>query len=331
MSQAANHGVVRTRNIEICNRERKRMNSIKHILVVIHQFAEGPQPAVDKAALLARCTGASVELLVCKTHSGGGKSSTDVQDHEAPQADARLSDVLDGFASRISAQGSKVSRRIVQGQSLHDSVLDYVRSSKADIVIKDTRHHSLAKRTLLRNTDWYLARRCPVPVLLTKAKEWARLPIIMAALGPKDASASAVELDRQILNRAASLAGDLKGDLHVIHTFVPAALARTRSGGSDLAVDLEVEHAYERGQIEGSASAFGVTPGRLHIEMGTPERCLPDSVTKYHADVVVIGASLHGRWHRIIVGSTAATVLESLPCDLLIVTPPSVLRKAAAR
>jgi nucleotide-binding universal stress UspA family protein len=39
------------------------------------------------------------------------------------------------------------------------------------------------------------------------------------------------------------------------------------------------------------------------------------------ADVVVIGASAHGRWHRMIVGSTTATILESLPCDILIVRP----------
>jgi nucleotide-binding universal stress UspA family protein len=32
-------------------------------------------------------------------------------------------------------------------------------------------------------------------------------------------------------------------------------------------------------------------------------------------------ASSHGRWHRMVVGSTAATILESLPCDILIVRP----------
>jgi nucleotide-binding universal stress UspA family protein len=117
----------------------------------------------------------------------------------------------------------------------------------------------------------------------------------------------------------------------VIHTYVPVALARARSSDRELATDLEVEHAYERGQIEGSASALGVAPARLHIEMGTPERCLPNSIMEYHADVIVIGASLHGRWHRMIVGSTASAALESLPCDVLIVTPPSSLSKAAPR
>jgi universal stress protein E len=307
------------------------MSPIKHILVVIHQFAQGHQAAVDKAAFLARCTGASVELILCKTKPDSGDLSADCRPGEARQTDSRLQTLLEGLASGIRAQGSKVSIQIIQGRTLHDSVLDYVRRSDADLLIKDTHHHSLAKRTLLRNTDWYLARRCPVPVLLTKAKQWAPLPVVMAALGPKSASASAAELNHQILNYAASLAGVLNSDLHVIHTYVPVALARARSSADELATDLEVEHAYERGQIEGSASTYGVTAARLHIEMGTPERCLPDSVIEYHADVIVIGASLHGRWHRMIVGSTASSVLESLPCDVLIVTPLSSLPKTVVR
>lgn len=304
------------------------MSPVKHILVVIHQFAQGHQAAVDKAAFLARCTGASVELLVCKT-TPDADASADARPGEARQPDSRLYALLEGFAGGIRAQGSKVSIQIIRGQSLHGSVLDYVSRSDADLLIKDTHHHSLAKRTLLRNTDWYLAHRCPVPVLLTKARQWAPLPVVMAALGPNNTRASAAQLNHQILNYAASLAGALESDLHVIHTYVPVALARARSSPLEPATDLEVEHAYERGQIEGAASHYGVTAAHLHIEMGTPERCLPDSVVEYHADVIVIGASLHGRWHRMIIGSTASSVLESLPCDVLIVTPLSSSPQAA--
>ena len=296
------------------------MTPVKHILVVVNPVAEGHQAAVEKAAFLAKCTGASTELVAWKAAYDRDDPSAALHAQALP-SDAQFLSLLDALAGPMRAQGSKVSLRIIQGQSLHDSVLDYVRSSGADIVVKDTHHHSLAKRTLLRNTDWYLAHRCPVPVLLTKPKAWARPPIIMAALGPKSTSESGARLNHQILNRAASLAGDLSGDLHVIHAYVPAVLARgARSVTGELANELEIENAYERGQIERSAGTFGVTPARLHIEMGTPESCLPESVTAYHADVVVIGASLHGRWHRMIVGSTASSVLESLPCDVLVVT-----------
>jgi universal stress protein E len=84
---------------------------------------------------------------------------------------------------------------------------------------------------------------------------------------------------------------------------------------------VQVENSFRYSQIECLASTYGVTQAHLHVEMGTPEDCLMDTVTKYRTDLMVMGASSHGRWHRMVVGSTAATILESLPCDILIVRP----------
>ncbi len=307
------------------------MNRIGQIIVVVDPSAGVSQAAVDRALVLAQRLDASVELLICDTETAHDDDLVRLTPRRPARSSTELFELLDQLAAPLRAVGIKVKGRTIYGKSLHDSLLSYLSKARADLIVKDTHHHCMAKRTLLRNTDWYLAHRCPVPVFFTKTKMWAPQPTIMAALGTKSASPCPAELDRQILNCAASLAGRLKGDLHVIHTYVPVALARAKIAGSELARELEVEHAYERGQIEGSARAFGVRPGHLHVEMGTPERCLPDSVMEYRADVIVIGASLHGRWHRMIVGSTASSVLESLPCDVLIVTPLSSLSKAPVR
>lgn len=307
------------------------MNRIGHIIVVVDPSAGVSQAAVDKALVLARRLEASVELLICDIETAHEDDLIHVSPHRPAPTSSEYLDFLDELAAPMRAAGIKVKGRTIYGRSLHDSLLSYLCKTRADLIVKDTHHHSLAKRTVLRNTDWYLARQCSAPVLFTKNTSWGPLPVIMAALGPKSASAGSANMDRQILNCAASLAGGLNGDLHVIHTYVPMALARAGNFGGELATELEVEDAYERGQIEVSATAFGVRPERLHIEMGTPERCLPDSVTEYCADVIVIGASLHGRWHRMTVGSTASSVLESLQCDVLIVTPPSSLSKARVR
>jgi universal stress protein E len=203
--------------------------------------------------------------------------------------------------------------------------LDYVRGSNADLVVKDTHHHSFAKRAFLRNTDWYLARGCPVPLLLTKTKAWGRPPVIMAAVDP-DANERVAALDRDILNWAASLAERLTAELHVIHTFVPMAFAAAVTAGNlrmtaEYSESVQVENAFRLQQIEHLVSAYGVTKERLHVEMGAPRDCLTQTVTEYGTDMIVMGASSHGRWHRMVVGSTASTLLESIPCDILIVRP----------
>jgi universal stress protein E len=306
--------------------EGKCMNRINHILVVVDPTASGSQSAVDKAGLLAQCLGASVELLICDAESALDDDIVTLHAHKTPASNTQLLDLLDILATPMRARETEVTVRLIYGKSLHDSLLDYLRASNADLVVKDTHHHSLAKRTLLRNTDWHLARGCPVPLLLTKRKAWGQPPVIMAAVDPNQANERAAALDRDILSGAASLAGRLSADLHVIHSFIPAAFAAVVAAGGQIMTRkyseaVEVENSFRYSQIEHLVRTFGVTQAHLHVEMGTLEDCLMDTVRKCRTDVMVMGASSHGRWHRMVVGSTAASIIESLPCDFLIVRP----------
>jgi universal stress protein E len=304
---------------------KESVNRVSHILVIVDPSA-GRQAAVDKAALLARCLNASVELLICDIASAHDDHRVIPHPHTAPPSNTQLLDLLETLAAPLRAQGTEVALRIIYGKSLPDSLVDYLPDSKADLVVKDTHHHSFARRTFLRNTDWHLSRACTVPLLLTKAKPWISLPIIMAAVDPNHANPRVAALDREILSNAATLTGRLKGDMHVIHTFVPTAFGTViAAGGRSTTLEysdaLRAENSFRYSQIEQFVRAYGVAPEHLHVEMGTPEDCLSHLVAKSCADVVVIGASSHGRWHRMIVGSTTATILESLPCDILIVRP----------
>ena len=302
------------------------MNRISHILVVVDPSVLGGQTAVDKAAHLARCLNASVELLICDIESALDDEIVTRHAHKAAASITRLMELLDNLAAPLRAQGTPVAVRLIYGKSLHDSLVDYLRGSNADLVVKDTHHHSFAKRTFLGNTDWHLTRRCPVPLLLTKRLVWGKPPVIMTAVEPNQANERAAALDRDILYGTASLARRLQGDLHIIHTFIPAAFAAVVAAGGrsttrEYSEALQAENSFRVCQLEQLVSGYGVSPERLHVEMGTPEDCLTYMVSKYRTDVVVMGASSHGRWHRMVVGSTAATILESLPCDILIVRP----------
>ena len=302
------------------------MNRINRILVVVDPSAQGRQSAVDKAIQLAGCLKASVELLICDTASSNDGRVASLQALQAPPSTVELLELLDKLASPAHAAGISVKTSVIAGRSLHDTLLDYIRGSNADIVIKDTHHHSLARRTFFRNTDWHLSRGCPIPLLLTKSRAWRNTPIVMAAVDPTHVNEKAVRLDRHILYCAASFAAQLGADLHVIHTFVPAAFANAVVSGKlsmspEYSEALQVENTYRFGEIERLVGPYGVSREHLHVEMGPPEDCLLDTVNDHQTDVMVMGASSHGRWHRTLVGSTAATILESLPCDFLIVQP----------
>lgn len=195
------------------------MNRINHILVVVDPTASSSQSAVDKAGLLAQCLDATVELLICDVESALDDDILSLRAHKTPASNTQLLDLLDILATPMRTRNTEVTVRLIYGKSLHDSLLDYLKASNADLVVKDTHHHSLAKRTLLRNTDWQLARGCPVPLLLTKRKSWGQPPVIMAAVDPNQANERAAALDRDILSGAASLAGRLSG-VSALHAYL---------------------------------------------------------------------------------------------------------------
>lgn len=297
------------------------MNRISQILVVVDPSTKGQQAAVEKAARLALCSNAAVELLICEIASAFNDEAPASAQRPHPD-NTELLDLLEGLAGPLRAQGTRVSQRIIYGRSLPDTLLDYVRGSNADLVIKDTQH-SFTRRTFARNTDWHLVRGCTMPLLLTKKKSWSQPPQVIAAVDLEPGDENSPVSNHRILEFAATLSGYLKGDLHVIHAYIPtafAALVRAgrQSASRDYTEALQVENSFRYCQIESLGSAYGVSPQHLHIEMGTPHDCVKHIVEKFGTDLVVIGASSH-KWRRMFIGSTAATILESLDCDILIV------------
>jgi universal stress protein E len=298
------------------------MNRFTHILAVVDPTNRGRQAAVEKAAHLALCSNASVELLICEIASALDDQAPPTTRRPHPD-NTELLDMLDELAGSLRAQGIKVSSRIIYGKSLPDTLLDYLHGSDADLVIKDTHQHSFARRTFARNTDWHLVRDCPKPLLLTKKKSWSQPPQVVTAVDLEHGDENAAASNNHVLEFAATLSGHLNGDLHIIHAYIPNAFAAlVRAGRQSLSPDytgaLQVEKSYRHCQLAELGNVYGVSPQHLHVEMGTPHDCLKQMVEQFDSDIVVIGASSH-KCRRMFIGSTAATILECLECDILIV------------
>jgi universal stress protein E len=298
------------------------MNRISHILVVVDPSTRRRQAAVDKAAHLARCSHASVELMICDIASALNDQLAPA-DRRAHPNNTELLNLLDELAVPLRCEGTDVTLRIIYGKSLPDALLDYIRGSNADLVIKDAHTHSTAKRTFTRNTDWHLARGCSIPLLLTKRGPWGERPALITtvALSPVDEQAEASI--HHVLDFSASITRHLNGDLHIINTYIPTAFAAIVSAGRqsvsrEYIEAVQVENSFRQCQLVSLGNEYGVSPTHVHVEMGAPHDCLKHVVKAIHADVVVVSASSPS-WYRVFIGSTAATLLESLDCDVLII------------
>jgi universal stress protein E len=199
-----------------------------------------------------------------------------------------------------------------------------VKGTTADLIVKDTRHHSILERTVLTNDDWELIRHSPVPVLLAKERPWPSKPRVVAAVDPDRVNNKPRALDIEILEQASALATQLGGELHVLHAYLPASIVAAATAGESPVMpyvtteELELERESKRKELAALASKY-VDDAHAHLELGGPGQVVPQVAEQLHADIVVMGAVARSGLKRVFSGSTAEDVLEALPCDELVV------------
>lgn len=293
---------------------------INNILAIVDPTAT-THPSVNKAALLATKLGARLELYVCDTRAARESRLTAA----GSVVDVRA--FLQGLAQPLREQGIDVTTEAEYGDPLVEKLVQRTCQTSADLVVKDTHHHSLARRTFLTNTDWELIRACPVPLLLTRSAVWAQAPKIVAAVDPGHANDKPALLDQRILELGQYLAQRLGGELHALHAYIPTSIiaaAVGREPPTALAVspqDLQREQEEALSQVAQLAARFGIDTARIHVQLGGPAQVLPQAARDAQADVMVMGALSRRGLKRVFIGSTAEDVLEELGCDALIVKP----------
>lgn len=303
------------------------MDYIKQILVIVDPTAS-EHPAIAKAALLAEKCQARIELFVCDTKAAYEmRLAAHARARPGQPFPINIKTLLEALAAPLRGRGLDVTTECDRAEPLHVGLIDRTRHTRADLVVKDTHHHSLAQRTFLTNTDWQLIRGCPVSLLLTKNTRWASVPRIFAAVDPGHVNDKPKMLDHRIVEHAAFLAQRLEGELHVVHVYLPMAIvAATTPASPPLAAavrpeDLAVEESNRRKLLSALLSKYNLGPERVHLDLGGPAQALPRVAASLHADVLTMGAIARSGLRRIFIGSTAEDVLERLPCDALIVKP----------
>lgn len=283
------------------------------ILVVIDLGAGAHQPALERAAWIAKQAGARVELFACEYDADveAGRGAAGSRDEAV--AERRRS--LDELAAPLRQQGVAVSVDVVWGHPLDEAILDKAAAHDYWLLAKDTQHHNLAQRTLLTNVDWHLVRKCPAPLLLVKDRKIPAEPNVLAAVDPLNEHDKPAALDDRIYTFAADLARVLRGQLHVFHSYGTPFGARLPAEAVQLIAD---EH---RAAMKRFLDAHAALEGRPHLYEGSAHESLQKAAVEHAADFVVMGAIARRGLKRLFIGSTAERVLDRLPCDLVIIKP----------
>jgi universal stress protein E len=305
------------------------MRKISKILCVIDPTVD-EQPALQRAAWLAESVGAELELFVCYYNeylSGDRLFDSPSLEKARGEVIAGHEKYLDKLAEPLRQSGLVVQTQAVWDHPLHEGIVRRASAIGADMIFKDTHHHSVVSRALLTNTDWNLIRTCPVPLWLAKPGALPEKKIFLAAIDPLNEHDKPAALDDEILVLGKMLAEQTDAEIRAFHSYDPRIAVATATANAYIPVSLPFDEIEEqmREQHEKRFAEItdfhGIDDDKAHLVAGLTHEELPQLAGKIDASVVIMGAVARNRWKRLFIGATAERTLDHLPCDLLIVKP----------
>lgn len=235
---------------------------------------------------------------------------------------------LDTLLSAWRADGLEATGTVSWAPRPEETILAAVVRHQPALVIKDIGHDSLLRRITYTALDWKLVRHCPAPLMLVHGLS-THLPRRVLAAVDTAVATDGGTLNGLILREALKLADWADADVHLGHVFpyLPFSAGAHPS--------LESVYVHARNTDETSFKAFAgdhqVPEGARHWLEGNPVERLIDMVKDQGIDLLVLGSAQRPTLERVLLGSTAETVLFQIPCDVLLVRPPDVAAALTAR
>jgi nucleotide-binding universal stress UspA family protein len=197
-----------------------------------------------------------------------------------------------------------------------DVIEQVVARDSIDLVVTGIAREGLFARrpVILGRTVEKLLRRVGIPILIVRNRPRGPYEHILVTTDFSDASANALQVAVSFFPNQT---------LNLMHAFeVPHAGKST-----DLPLQIESFKYTRDTDLAGFVTA-AVLPEDARrrivrlVEYGQPARLVRDYVRNRGADLVVLGTRGRGTVMEVLLGSTAKSILETLPCDALVVRGP---------
>lgn len=303
------------------------MTTEQTILALVEPDSD-TQRSLERGLRLARSFDASLEVLVpvydqFLAHDDKAIESLLTHRHEA------ISDLI----GETDTEDVNIRIAVRWGRPTEDIVLTRTEELNPLVVIKETDHHSVLKRTLLTATDWELIRHCPSPLILTKDRDLAEHPAIVAAIDPEPGQQFSGSLTETLLEVAGTLSKGLGGSMTALHVldsrqFTLAAHAHSAAlaTGTDAnpvltpltPQEIESLRTEKMKSLDKTLTAANVDTASGVLRVEDPATGIVNYAEEQDADFVVLGAVARGFLNRILIGHTAERILDRLPCDLVV-------------
>ncbi len=297
------------------------MRKLDNILVILDPQQE-EQPALHRAAYIARATGANLHLFMCAYDTAIGIATF----LTGPQKSTIVQTIVDGskvqvnrLAEPFREEGITVTEEVVWDRHPIDVILSVCEERDFDLIMKHAKHQSRAD-VMFNHIDWNLMRYSPCPVMLVKDGLWDDVGQVVAAVDAAPENELQQQLNTAVLDRSRFLADALDFELHIVSAFPsPPVFAPVST-----AVQHQVNYRDRMSQLVETnltkmADQYGVIMEHVHAVEGPVDWVIPKIANQLVAEFVVLGnVSRESKAGRSI-GSTAESTLDALNTNVLMV------------
>jgi len=283
------------------------MKRFKNVLCYYHKKYD--QVALDAAFALAKRNQAKLTIMdiVEKDMASG------IKEH------------LDLLVNPYQGKGVDIKTKVVKGIPII-KLVRAVKENNYDLLISSTLGSPI-KGYFWDGIALKLIRKIPVPVWIIKSKGKYPPQKIVAAVD-LSSDKSTRELNKKILEMASSLANQSKGNLTIVHGWLPESEPGMVTGYTILSKDKkdsikEKVKSAKLKELKKLADQYKHKKLKISIRLveKTPSMAIAEVVSKTKADITVIGTVYKTGIVGFIMGNTAEETLPLLTSSLLAVKP----------
>jgi len=296
------------------------MELFKRILVDIDSDAN-VHPALDRAILLAKATGAA--LTVTDVMAVSLYERRYLPGHLEEELVTRRRSQLARIVSTIREVSAEP--KLLVGRPATVLTQEVIRGCHDLLMRSHSREESGSVTRDFGATDMELLRKCPCSVMLVRQGSLAQRPRVAAAVNASTVDETEQALNVKLAASALRLADLVGGVAMLLHAWSPFAERMLRVHATEDAFATYVDEARTRAAADlrrltqSLSSEFARVP--IIQRRGKPDDVILDFVGAEGVDILVIGTVARGGIPGLLIGNTAERVLSKLRCSVLTLKP----------
>ena len=321
------HCIRQERDPFSCRSDHLREVGVELFRSILVDVEQDEDPAIRRAAVTAKATGASITLVDIVDQPPTWIRSLVPGRAKLPEMLVQeCKERLERSAEPLRAQGLRVKTKVLRGKTPSVEIIREVLRRGHDLVIKHAETASKS-RFFTITSDIQLLRKCPCPLWLVKPRRKGKSSAIVAAIAPAPGDSASNVPNTDIMKMAIKLSEMQACDLHVVRAWRAYGEKALRRKAHVQESDLRDYASETRQKLNTTLQEFLKEIGhpigakRVHLLKGHPGKVIPDFAKSKTADVVVLGSGHRKGVTDVVVGTTTQRILENVGCSVFAVKP----------